>query len=136
MPVHAPKPSFSNSGYEFLHGWRAVLRLDKDSRITLRRYGRGIRLLARGRIELAGGIAALQRVVPLQWQVSTLHGPAREARRAHMRGQRLHDGGTRRRRDERPQRRLVLPYGECPEPLGGEPCPQRVADQAGTCAQL
>jgi hypothetical protein len=117
------------SGYEFLHagGERSFASI-KIPGSCPRRFGRGIRLLARGRMELAGGIATLRRVVPLQWQVRTLHGPAREARRTHMRGQRLHDGGMRRRRNERPQRRLVLPYGECPEPLGCEPCQQTIAE--------
>src|SRR5580692_8285766 len=53
---------------------------------------------------LFGGIAALQGVVPPERQLGALYDPAREARRAHVRGHRFHDGGMRRHSDKRLQR--------------------------------
>ena len=88
-----------SGGYEFLHaaGERSlasikILGPSRGAMVAARACWREGESSWRDR-------RAIQRVVPLQWQVRTLHGPGREARRTHM-------------------------------------CPQRVAGQAGTCAQL
>ena len=87
---------------------------------------------------LFGGIAALQGVVPPERQLGALYDPAREARRAHVRGQRFswtipasRISGSRLCREPRAQ--LTIRRGGADDSDGGRSLGRSVGNAGGSC---